>query len=185
MHYRRGFTIVELLIVIVVIAILAAISIVAYNGIQTRANNTAIINSVSQTIKVINAYVAQEGMYPAFNTYACVTTTPSCVEPGGTSHGSNSTFDTNIIKIANPPRSIPNSGTAGIGIVYHHSDSRQFNGQQKPGLLMYFLNGQSQNCGVSNVMSAWGTPGQEASTSATGYSGNNTSTNKTLCFVSV
>jgi prepilin-type N-terminal cleavage/methylation domain-containing protein len=34
---RRGFTIVELLIVIVVIAILAAISIVAYNGIQTRA----------------------------------------------------------------------------------------------------------------------------------------------------
>lgn len=33
----RGFTIVELLIVIVVIAILAAISVVAYNGIQTRA----------------------------------------------------------------------------------------------------------------------------------------------------
>lgn len=33
----QGFTIVELLIVIVVIAILAAISIVAYNGIQARA----------------------------------------------------------------------------------------------------------------------------------------------------
>ena len=33
---KRGFTIVELLIVIVVIAILAAISIVAYNGIQAR-----------------------------------------------------------------------------------------------------------------------------------------------------
>ena len=37
-----GFTIVELLIVIVVIAILAAISIVAYTGIQNRANDTAV-----------------------------------------------------------------------------------------------------------------------------------------------
>ena len=34
---QKGFTIVELLIVIVVIAILAAITIVSYNGIQTRA----------------------------------------------------------------------------------------------------------------------------------------------------
>lgn len=37
-----GFTIVELLIVIVVIAILAAISVVAYTGIQNRANDTAV-----------------------------------------------------------------------------------------------------------------------------------------------
>ncbi|MCB8045019.1 prepilin-type N-terminal cleavage/methylation domain-containing protein [Microbacterium oxydans] len=34
---QRGFTIVELMIVVVVIAILAAITIVAYNGIQKRA----------------------------------------------------------------------------------------------------------------------------------------------------
>ena len=37
-----GFTIVELLIVIVVIAILAAITVVAYNGIQTRSTNSRI-----------------------------------------------------------------------------------------------------------------------------------------------
>jgi prepilin-type N-terminal cleavage/methylation domain-containing protein len=37
-----GFTIVELLIVIVVIGILAAITIVAYNGIQDRARNSSI-----------------------------------------------------------------------------------------------------------------------------------------------
>ena len=34
---HRGFTIVELLIVVVVIAILAAITVVAYNGIQERS----------------------------------------------------------------------------------------------------------------------------------------------------
>ena len=40
--HQTGFTIVELLIVIVVIGILAAISIVAYNGVQNRANDTAV-----------------------------------------------------------------------------------------------------------------------------------------------
>lgn len=40
--HQTGFTIVELLIVIVVIGILAAITIVAYNGVQNKANDTAV-----------------------------------------------------------------------------------------------------------------------------------------------
>ncbi len=53
MKNRNGFTIVELLIVVVVIAILAAITIVAYNGIQTRAKESAISTDLSQNAKVI------------------------------------------------------------------------------------------------------------------------------------
>lgn len=48
-----GFTIVELLIVIVVIGLLAAISIVAYNGIQARARASAASSALSQAAKKI------------------------------------------------------------------------------------------------------------------------------------
>ena len=44
---QRGFTIVELLIVIVVIGVLAAITIVAYNGIQSRARDSARVSDIN------------------------------------------------------------------------------------------------------------------------------------------
>ncbi|MAU34013.1 hypothetical protein CL689_00060 [Candidatus Saccharibacteria bacterium] len=60
----QGFTIVELLIVIVVIAILAAITIVAYNGITAQANTTASQATASSFIKKAEAYNAEQGSYP-------------------------------------------------------------------------------------------------------------------------
>jgi prepilin-type N-terminal cleavage/methylation domain-containing protein len=60
----NGFTIVELLIVIVVIAILAAITIVAYNGIQSRANDSAVQSDISQYAKKIQLFIADNGRPP-------------------------------------------------------------------------------------------------------------------------
>lgn len=54
-HSRPGFTIVELLIVIVVIAILAAITVVAYNGVRDRANNSKRDSDVALYAKAIYA----------------------------------------------------------------------------------------------------------------------------------
>ena len=60
----KGFTIVELLIVIVVIAILAAISIVAYRGIQDRAHNTTVQSDLRNVASKIELYRAENATYP-------------------------------------------------------------------------------------------------------------------------
>ena len=61
---ERGFTIVELLIVIVVIGILAAITIVAYNGVTARANTTAAAAVAATVAKKAEAYNAEKSGYP-------------------------------------------------------------------------------------------------------------------------
>lgn len=60
-----GFTIVELLIVIVVIAILAAISVVAYTGIRDRASTSAIASEARVWRDLLAAYKAVNGSYPS------------------------------------------------------------------------------------------------------------------------
>jgi len=63
---RSGFTIVELLIVVVVIAILAAITIVSYNGITGRANASAAKTSAVSVQKKAELYASDgpTGQYP-------------------------------------------------------------------------------------------------------------------------
>jgi prepilin-type N-terminal cleavage/methylation domain-containing protein len=71
-YFRRsGFTIVELLIVIVIISVLAAISIVAYNGIQNRGKTTSAQSSATAIIKKVELYNTHNGHYPV--TFAALT----------------------------------------------------------------------------------------------------------------
>lgn len=180
-----GFTIVELLIVIVVIAILASVTIVAYSGIQRQARNSVIISSAGEVVKMIALYKAQEGSYPISSTYACVTTTSGCIEPTGTVRAAHATFDANIAKVGSLPRSVPSSGDKGIGIIYNSDVNRAIDGQSRPAMIAYYLEGLGQDCGQAMVMTAWGTVGQESSISTTGYYRNDTATNKTICWVSL
>ena len=73
-HTSPGFTIVELLIVIVVIAILAAITIVAYNGIQQRARDSQRQNDIKTIAKALEMYYLDNGQYPHANGSTTITT---------------------------------------------------------------------------------------------------------------
>lgn len=62
---QQGFTIVELLIVIVVIGILAALVITTYTGIQAKARNSKRQTDVNSVQTQLEAYFAQNGHYPS------------------------------------------------------------------------------------------------------------------------
>lgn len=59
-----GFTIVELLIVIVVIAILAAITIVSYNGITNQAYDATVQNDLRQIAQKVKLFKVENGHLP-------------------------------------------------------------------------------------------------------------------------
>lgn len=61
---QHGFTIIELLVVIVVIAILAAISLVAYNGIQVSAGETVLKSDLANAARQLGLEHAANGNYP-------------------------------------------------------------------------------------------------------------------------
>jgi prepilin-type N-terminal cleavage/methylation domain-containing protein len=76
----RGFTIIELLVVIVIIGILAAITIVAYNGIQGRAQAAAASSALAQVSKKIALYAIDNSAYPTD------LATAGIANPSGTSY---------------------------------------------------------------------------------------------------
>lgn len=62
---NQGFTIVELLIVIVVIGILALLVITTYSGIQSKARNSQRQTDVASIQTQLEAFYSQNGYYPS------------------------------------------------------------------------------------------------------------------------
>jgi prepilin-type N-terminal cleavage/methylation domain-containing protein len=84
---QRGFTIVELLIVIVVIGILAALVIVQFTNVQARARDAERKSDIRALESKVAEYYALQGNYPltiaAINNPTNVVPTDACKAPGG------------------------------------------------------------------------------------------------------
>ena len=165
-HKAYGFTIVELLIVIVIIAILAAVTMVAYGGMTRRANNVAVIDAASKTLKVIQAYSAANGSYPTLANYtsSCVTSTTGCMA-SQTASSSVSTFDSDVATMGTLPKSIPKTSANYYGITVYRNTDFIYNGVSSPYIIRYYLAGVNQSCGITVTDGGW----PSAATSTTGY----------------
>lgn len=147
---RAGFTIVELLIVIVVIAILAAITIVAFNGIQQRAKTTAKVSTVQQAVKLILLYKAAQGNYPrsqSDGTY-CLTADNACTSYNGTVHvGPNAALMNDLREFGTLPAHAGDTvGSGPYGVQYMYVAARTLDEVSSPVLIMFFLDGIDRSC---------------------------------------
>lgn len=155
---NKGFTIIELLIVIVVIGILAAITIVAYNGIQQRARNAQVTSGVNAYVKAIESHKVVKGEYPTVS--GCLGANyPSnnCWTTGGSATWSvNATLDSQLSEfIPNKPTlatsllemgpSYP--GYFRAGFIYNFTSSAYIE-------MRYYLAGSNQSCSVSGFTAA-------------------------------
>ena len=144
---NTGFTIVELLIVIVVIAILAAITIVAYNGIQARARDTARIEKVTAIAKAIELYQADNGRYPPIQDARGAETPDACgsqTENWGHCDRNKTLADMLAPYMKIDPTSLSD---ATQGNYYYYYTSQSLNNYQNYGLMVYLEGNGGANDG--------------------------------------
>ncbi len=145
---QLGFTIVELLIVVVVIGILAAIVTVAYAGITSRAENTKTVAGVNQAVKLLGLYKVTNGSYPSPGpTYICIgsgyisqvcSTGTDGVTPVASE---NSTFATALRSVGSLPQLSNKQLTLSTG---QKNAGASF--QPSNAMVRYILNGAGASC---------------------------------------
>jgi prepilin-type N-terminal cleavage/methylation domain-containing protein len=96
----QGFTIVELLIVIVVIGILALLVITTYSGIQQKARNSKRQTDIQSLQTQMEAYYSQNGHYPSLtdmNSASWRQTNMKSLDPGALTDPSNPTQSATLV----------------------------------------------------------------------------------------
>lgn len=110
-----GFTIVELLIVIVVIAILAAISVIAYTGIQQRGRDSQRESDIATIAKALEMYYIDEGEFPPGSGSTVINSSWSTTADGSWDNLAAYLVPEYITEMPEDPTSTPNANPQSLG----------------------------------------------------------------------
>lgn len=160
---RPGFTIVELLVVIVIISILFSFGVAAFTSAQQRARNNTRIANATALLRLLNIYVDQQGKYP-YAGNACLGKgytdwdsdgTLDCYIKNNYTMHPQAALDSELQKIAHIPRidasDIPVKDAGGADFTlrgYGYFPNQTIDGQTGRAVMTYDLLGNSQKCGM-------------------------------------
>jgi prepilin-type N-terminal cleavage/methylation domain-containing protein len=154
-HQQNGFTIVELLIVVVVIAILAAITIAAYNGIQNRANDAAVKSDLATVAQKVKLYQVDNGVFP--NGLQLPTAVGSFTASKG-SYATHTTTDHNLIYCMSTDKLT-------FAVVAYSKSGNKFVATESSGVASY------TNAWTDQVVACQGALGANYAANSRGYAG--------------
>lgn len=171
-HKQNGFTLIEVVVAIIVIAILASISLMAYSGIRERAETSAIITHVRQYATILEMYIQDKGHAPRAD-WRCLgdeTTLPAtngyaenfCFKPSNSGTNTSDTAPADPALMAElrsyqgglPTTTFPEtkgiSGRMYRGIILDGSTN---NFPNNPAVIVYFT--KLQTCPIGEKVSWW------------------------------
>lgn len=161
---NHGFTVVELLVVIVTIGILATLVMVSYGQSRVSARNTARMAAVGDYLRILSLYDIETGVIPTQSTvrrYCLSDKAPdlnndSVKECGETPTGKTAIYNTNLITalktITRDLPAPPEVTSYGPSKYYYGPTLEYYTGWKKPDgtpapyVVHYWLEGLNQDC---------------------------------------